>query len=47
VSDQIADWIRDDADNQFKRHYIRNRPDANFQAIALGYFNRYECANRV
>ena len=35
VSDQIADWIRDDADNQFKRHYIRNRPDANFQAIAL------------
>ncbi|MDY6940818.1 MAG: hypothetical protein SWY16_24570 [Cyanobacteriota bacterium] len=35
LSATMRDWIAVDADGAFRREHIRNRPDANFQAIAL------------
>ena len=35
LSSTMREWIAMDADRIFRREHIRNRPDANFQAIAL------------
>lgn len=37
--DQVRESIEDDAKNLFKQTHIRNRTDANFQAIALARFS--------
>jgi hypothetical protein len=37
--DIIREKIEEDAENLFKQAYIRSRPDANFQAIALARFS--------
>ncbi len=38
LSEVIRQYIEDDPDNIFARDHIRNRPDANFRAIALAIF---------
>lgn len=37
--DIVRERIEEDAENIFKKAYIKNRPDANFQAIALARFS--------
>ncbi|KAB8320417.1 hypothetical protein SD81_002095 [Tolypothrix campylonemoides VB511288] len=37
--DIVRETIEEDAENLFKTAYIKNRPDANFQAIALARFS--------
>jgi hypothetical protein len=37
--ERIRECLEDDAENIFKQVYIRNRPDANFSAIALARFS--------
>lgn len=37
--ERICEAIEEDAENLFKQAHIRNRPDANFQAIALARFS--------
>ena len=38
--ERVREQIEEDAKNIFKEAHIRNRPDANFQAIALARFSR-------
>jgi hypothetical protein len=38
LSESIRQYIEDDPENSFASQYIRNRPDANFRAIALARF---------
>jgi hypothetical protein len=38
--ERVREDIEEDAKNIFKQAHIRNRPDANFQAIALARFAR-------
>ena len=40
LSELVRECLEEDAENLFKNEHIRNRPDANFQAIALATLSR-------